>query len=168
MTVATRDLLTENSMCWRAGFIGQAYSSATAIPLRVTSQASVWVFARTSPTVDQESSAACHFAVWAARDRKSCCAATYSRAGTSAGVLAGGLHRPGVLLGHGDPVAGDQPGVGVGVRQDVADSGPGVIGCVPLLGVDGQGPEVVLSGDVLADGADPAGNAAGREDLLHP
>src|SRR5690625_1438416 len=81
MTVATRDLLTENSMCWRAGFIGQAYSSATAIPLRVTSQASVWVFARTSPTVDQESSAACHFSVSTARDRKSFSAVTYSRTG---------------------------------------------------------------------------------------
>ena len=68
-------------MCWRAGFIGQAYSSATAIPLRVTSQASVWVFARTSPTVDQESSAACHFSVSTARDRKSFSAVTYSRTG---------------------------------------------------------------------------------------
>src|SRR5699024_5870975 len=81
MTVATRDLLTENSMCWRAGFIGQAYSSATAIPLRVTSQASVWVFARTSPTVDQESSAALHFSVSMARDRKSLSSVTYSRTG---------------------------------------------------------------------------------------
>src|SRR5699024_11406958 len=26
-------------------------------------------------------------------------------------ACAGGLHRPGVLLGHGDPVAGDTPGV---------------------------------------------------------
>src|SRR5699024_8391905 len=81
MTVATMDLLTENSMCWRAGFIGQAYSSATAITLRVTSKASVWVFARTSPTVDQEASAACHFSVSAARGRKSFSAVTYSRTG---------------------------------------------------------------------------------------
>ncbi len=40
-TIETIDLLTEKSMCRRAGFIGHAYSSAMATPPRVTSQASV-------------------------------------------------------------------------------------------------------------------------------
>ena len=68
-------------MCWRAGFIGQAYSSASATPLRVTSHASVWVLARTSPTVVQASSAAGHFSRSMVRGRKSLSSVTYSRTG---------------------------------------------------------------------------------------
>src|SRR5699024_8145942 len=80
-TTASNDGLAHGEQHVLAGFIGQAYSSATAIPLQVTRQASVWVFARTSPTVDQESSAACNFAVATARDRKSFSSATYARTG---------------------------------------------------------------------------------------
>jgi hypothetical protein len=68
-------------MCWRAGFIGHAYSSASATPLRVTSQASVWVFARTSPTVVQSSSMAGHFSRSMVSGRKSLSSVTYSRTG---------------------------------------------------------------------------------------
>src|SRR5699024_7696977 len=80
-TTASNDGLAHGEQHVLAGFIGQAYSSATAIPLQVTRQASVWVFARTSPTVDQESSAAFHFSVSTARDRKSFSSATYARTG---------------------------------------------------------------------------------------
>ena len=83
-------------------------------------------------------------------------------------VLAGGLHRPGVFLGQRHSVAGDEPCVGVGVGEDVADGGPGLVGGGPLLAVNGQGPKIVVFGDVFPYGTDATRDAASREDLLHP
>ena len=81
MTAETMDLLIENSMCWRAGFIGQAYSSSSAMPSRETIHASVNVLARTSPTVDHFSSAPDHFSRSMGRGRKSFSSVTRSRTG---------------------------------------------------------------------------------------